>query len=566
MQRIKKYIAIVLTIVFMIQPVTAMAASGNSPFMGTTPYFHDDKFAGRNIVHGIDVSKYQYDIDWEAVKASGVEYAFIRAGYRGYGAAGGMGADPYFVKNIEGALMSGIHVGVYFFSQATTEKEAIEEAQYTLDKVAGYPLSLPIVFDFEYASVNGKAGGRLYDAKLSKEEATRVCLAFCETIEAAGYEPMVYANTVMLNNNVYASAISSRYKIWLAQYTSMSSYKGNYDFWQYTSKGTVGGIEGNVDCNFWYQKPGEELGEIGGTIIESGKPVGLIKVDKIANVTSTERTDSQIHLVWDAVSGIDGYEVYRYNIATGVYDMVTKIPIASISTFTDMNLMPGTTYDYKVRGYKMNTNTGEVIYGEYSEGFAATTAPKMVSGFKAGNRTTDTIHLQWDWIEEITGYQVFRYNVTTKQFDAVTELLDGAITEFTDTGLKTGQAYDYVIKTYINDGTGEYWSDATEPITVRTLPNEVEEVAVTKAKKKKIKLSWQQVTGADGYQIYRYDNTTKKYELVKTITSVEKTSWANKKLKKNTSYSYKIKAYIQEPDGVLYTGEWSQEVKATTKK
>ena len=558
--------AVILASIFMIQPVAVLAASGVSPFMGDTPYFHDDKFEGRNIVHGIDVSKYQYDIDWKKVKESGVEYAFIRAGYRGYGAAGGFGEDPYFVKNMEGAIMAGIHVGVYFFSQATTEKEAIEEAQYTLEKIAGYPLSLPVVFDFEYASVNGKVGGRLYDAKLSKEEATKVCLAFCETIEEAGYEPMVYANTVMLTKHVNASAISSRYKIWLAQYTSQSSYMGNYDFWQYTSKGSVDGIKGNVDCNFWYQKPSEELGELGDAVIQPDKPAEVIKVDAITNVTSTERTDSQIHLVWDAVSGVDGYEVYRYNFATGVYDRITNIPISYISTFTDTNLMPGTTYDYKIRGYKKNADTGEIVYGTYSEGFAASTTPKRVTGFQAGNRTADTIQLQWDWIEEITGYQVFRYNVVTKEFDAVTGLLDGVITEFTDTGLQAGETYDYVIKTYINDGTGEYWSDATAPITVRTLPEKVEEFKVAKVKKKKITLSWQKAEGADGYQIYRYDKKIKNYELIKTITTSEKTSWANKKLQKNTAYSYKIQAYIQEPDGSLYAGEWSEEVKGKTKK
>ena len=108
MQKIKRWIAAFFAVIFMIQPITAMAASGYSPFMGTTPYVHDDKFEGRNIVHGIDVSKYQYDIDWKKVKESGVEYAFIRVGYRGYGTTGAMATDPYFVRNIEGAIMAGI--------------------------------------------------------------------------------------------------------------------------------------------------------------------------------------------------------------------------------------------------------------------------------------------------------------------------------------------------------------------------------------------------------------------------------------------------------------------------
>ncbi len=597
--------------------VRRMSISGNSPFMENTIYFHSDVFTGRNIINGIDVSKYQYNIDWPAAAADGVEYAIIRAGYRGYGAAGGMGADSYFVKNMEGAILAGIDVGVYFFSQATTVEEAIEEAQYTLDKIAGYPVTMPVVLDFEYASVNGKAGGRLYDAKLTKEEATAVCMAFCETIENAGYVPMVYANAVMLNNDLNASEISSKYKIWLAHYNSMTSYNGTYDFWQYTSKGKVDGITGNVDCNFWYQKPGEAVlgvvpnygnssnnnqnngsNENGGNTEGTGnggsnengeenqntgnnensgstennegtvtpdvpvteeKPVG-----RVTGVTSTERTDTQLHLVWTPLTDATGYEIYRYNISTGIYELVHVINISAISTHMDTDLTPGTTYEYMIRGFRIE-DTGEVKYGDYSERFVATTAPKMVTGFYAASRTTTRIRLNWDWVEGITGYQILRYNTEKKEFEIV-KTLDSAKTTWVDTNAEPGKAYDYVIKTYIEDSAGIYWSDPTEPITVRTKPAAVKNFSVTIARKDKLRLSWQQAEGADGYHIYRYNTKTKKYEKIKTIGSGDTTTWVNGKLEKDTTYKYKIKAYIQEPDGIRYAGAYGNVAKGRTKK
>ncbi len=630
--------------------VRRMSIDGNSPFMENTPYFHSDVFAGRNVVHGIDVSKYQYNIDWPKVAADGVDYAIIRVGYRGYGASGGMGADPYFIKNIEGAILAGIDVGVYFFSQATTVEEAIEEAQYTLDKIAGYPITMPVVFDFEYASVNGKTGGRLYNAKLTKKEATAVCMAFCETIENAGYVPMVYANSVMLNNDVNASEISSKYKIWLANYTSMTSYKGTYDFWQYTSKGKVDGITGKVDCNFWYQDPketvlgvipsygnasnnnqgtgntgsngnnqtgentgnngnnqtGENTGNNGNNQTgestenngnnqtgestgnnennqtgestennennQTGENTGNITdvpveekvVEQITGITSTERTDTQLHLVWTPLTDATGYEIYRYNATTGIYQLIHVISTSAISTYMDTDLTPGTNYNYVIRAFSIE-DTQEVIYGDYSERFSVATAPKMVTGFHSSSKTTTRIRLNWDWAEEVTGYEILRYNIEKKQFETV-KILDSATTTWVDTKVKEGTAYDYVIKTYIEDNTGTYWSDPTEAITVKTKPAKVEDFSVTIARKDKLRLNWKQVEGADGYRIYRYNTTTKKYEKIKTIGSGDTTTWVNSKLKKNTTYKYKIKAYIQEEDGTRYTGAYGEVAKGKTKK
>ncbi|MCR5508361.1 MAG: hypothetical protein K6F34_06725 [Lachnospiraceae bacterium] len=190
---------------------------------------------------GIDVSKYQPNINWSAVKASGVNYAIIRCGYRG-ASTGALIQDPYFVSHIKGAKAAGLKVGVYFFTTALNETEAVEEASMCAALCSGYGINYPIFIDCEPSSRPG------YNS-LSASERTAIIRAFCSTIKSAGYTPGVYANKTWLTEKINASALSGC-KIWLAQYNAAGpTYSGRYDIWQYTSKGHVDGIPGNVDMN-----------------------------------------------------------------------------------------------------------------------------------------------------------------------------------------------------------------------------------------------------------------------------------------------------------------------------
>ncbi|MBQ8040644.1 MAG: glycoside hydrolase family 25 protein [Lachnospiraceae bacterium] len=193
---------------------------------------------------GIDVSKWQGNIDWDKVKASGVEFAMIRAGYRG-SQTGALVEDPNFLVNIRGAKRAGLKVGVYFFTQAVNEVEAVEEASMVIALCDGYELDYPVVIDSEGAGGDGRADS------LDTETRTKVCAAFCETIDNAGYEPGVYASRSWYNANLDVKKLD-KYRIWLAEYRSTPLYSGYYDMWQYTSKGKVDGIEGNVDLNISY--------------------------------------------------------------------------------------------------------------------------------------------------------------------------------------------------------------------------------------------------------------------------------------------------------------------------
>ena len=194
---------------------------------------------------GIDVSKWNKEIDWDKVKNAGVEFAIIRAGYRG-SQTGSLVEDPYFRANMKGAIASGIEVGVYFFTQAVNEVEAVEEASAVLQMVREYDLDYPIFIDTEGAGGNGRADG------LDAETRTLVCEAFCRTIENAGYTSGVYASRNWYNNNLKTERLDD-YHIWLAEYRSTPLYQGYYNMWQYTSKGKIDGIEGNVDLNIAYE-------------------------------------------------------------------------------------------------------------------------------------------------------------------------------------------------------------------------------------------------------------------------------------------------------------------------
>lgn len=192
---------------------------------------------------GIDVSKWNGNIDWNAVKNSGVSYVIIRCGYRG-STTGALIEDPMFRSNIQGASSAGLKVGVYFFTQAVNEVEAVEEASMVLGLIKGYNISYPVFLDVEPS--NGRADG------INASTRTAVCRAFCQTIQNSGYKAGIYANKTWLNSYVDAPSLSG-YKIWLAQYAAAPTYnKTRYDMWQYSSKGSVSGIKGNVDMNISY--------------------------------------------------------------------------------------------------------------------------------------------------------------------------------------------------------------------------------------------------------------------------------------------------------------------------
>ena len=198
---------------------------------------------GDSSMVGIDVAKFQGEIDWAKVAADGIDYAMIRLGFRGYG-TGAIVTDPYYEANIDGALENGLDVGVYFFSQATTEAEAVEEAEYVLTQLGDRTITMPVVFDMEMVTEdpNARANG------LTPEERTAITRAFCERIAEAGLQPMIYGNPTWLLSKIKLEQLQD-YPVWLAQYYREPFYPYPFQMWQYSTTGQVDGISGNVDLN-----------------------------------------------------------------------------------------------------------------------------------------------------------------------------------------------------------------------------------------------------------------------------------------------------------------------------
>ncbi|MCD7825172.1 MAG: glycoside hydrolase family 25 protein, partial [Clostridiaceae bacterium] len=350
-------------------------AQSESPYTSST-YTHADAFDGMTVYSGIDVSKFQPTIDWEKVKAAGTDFVIIRAGYRGY-SSGSLQKDSCFESHVTGALAAGLKVGLYFYTEAINTTEAAEEAAYCIDLAKDYDITFPIAYDFELSN----SSGRLVKANLSKSAATANCEAFCDAISDAGYTPMVYANKSDLTNKIDGTALSEKYGIWLAQYNTKATYTGTYQFWQYSSSGTVDGISGNVDCNFWYTS----------TSIDSNPFSTPSATDSSATQTSIE-------------------EAKFSSISKQTYTGNALTPTPAL-TLNGKTLTKGTDYTLS---YTDNTNPGKATITAKGKGSYTGTVsaafkiiPKAISTLK-GKSASKAITLSWEEVALADGYEIYR--------------------------------------------------------------------------------------------------------------------------------------------------------------
>ena len=194
---------------------------------------------------GVDVSSFQGEIDWEKVAASGIKFAMIRLGYRGYGKAGRMVEDDFAKANLEGAKNAGLQVGAYFFSQALSIEEVDEEIEFFMNILGDFPLDMPIILDWEQITVEGSRS-----LGMDARTLTDIQLYFCKTMTEMGYQPMIYFNWYQSTRLMYLHELEE-FPFWLALYQDRMTYPYRVEMWQYTDQGRVPGIEGNVDINVY---------------------------------------------------------------------------------------------------------------------------------------------------------------------------------------------------------------------------------------------------------------------------------------------------------------------------
>lgn len=590
MKKINKVISFLLAFIMLFTSTGVYASTKTrSKYTGIT-YTHNSKFKNKELVYGMDVSQHNGKINFKKAKRDGIEFVFIRVGYTGYTKSSfSLNLDKKYKTYIKDATKAGLKVGVYWYSQSTKVSEAKKEANALLKAIKGYSITMPVVFDYEFADTKK---GRLDSAKLSKTNMTANALAFLNAVSNAGYDACIYASENFLEEHLYANQISSNFKVWLANYSSKTNYKGDYEFWQHTAKGRVSGMRGNVDINFWYK--GENSTYLG-TQVYTGAPIecgvyaaidgrelvenvdytltysnnvnigtahitlngigehkGLkqnytfnIVPDKVKNVFHISSENTSLKLSWDSVSGADAY-------------VITAESINNIKTFTKTvygrtegeidGLIDGNEYIVTVRALGYDSK-GNALSGEPSDYISSKTTGNKVSGIKVSARAEKSITLSWYRIADCESYTVYQYDSTLKDYKPVGKT-DGNTDSLKISNLKQGVSYKFTVCANKENRQCEP-SNAFSAVTV---PKKVSNKSAKSKKSRRINYSFKKVS-ATGYQ-YQW-STHRNFKSNFLTKNTKSTKITIKTAQSRRRYYVRVRAYKTEPGGKKIYGKWS---------
>lgn len=620
---IKKIMSLLLAGTMLVTPITASAFTGGSIFPEKDyvyrTYNHQDRFANMKIQHGIDVSYHNGNLDWSVIKNAGVEFAILRAAYRGYGDEGTLLKDSKFAEYIRGAQSYGIPVGAYIYSQAITTKEAVQEANYILNIVKNYSLDLPIVFDYEFSpSSKGRTNLAWAEGELNKTKMTNITLAFCNTIKSAGYDVMVYANKTFLTKNIDHEVIENAgYDVWLAHYVNQNennyqgtNYTGDFKIWQYTSTGRIPGIADKVfDCNFMYggdisssvrisdipnqvytgsevvpsftvtygdkilvdgldyvatYQNNSSIGTATVNVLGAGTYEGLLNLTKKFNIVpdtvrdvrpSNVKTDSA-ELSWTAVNGASGYIIQIQK--NGKWTNLGTYPSERASI---KGLMPGSVNNIHIAAY---TNVNGINYmGAYSDAVKIETAVGAVNP-RVSAYANNFVTLTWDKQTAANGYEVFKYDASSKKYVLYKNITNPNTNTCKVTGLASNKKYNFKVRAYQIDDSEKTYAPFGAVVSQYTSIAKPKLNSAKSTSKKKIKASWSKVKGASGYQVMwsTYKNFSKNYKTksVKAKYSSKTVTTAQSK----KTYYVRVRAY-KTINGKKVYSPWSNTKKVKTK-
>ena len=608
---IKKIMSLLLAGTMLVTPITASAFTGSSNFMDKT-YTHQDRFVSSGIQQGIDVSYHNGTLDWSTIKAAGVDFAILRAAYRGYGTEGTLVRDAKFAEYMQGAMSQGIPVGAYIYSQAITTAEAVQEDNYILNIGRGYSLDLPIVFDYEFAGVKtGRLDSAWSSGKLNKSKMTDIALAFCDTIKNAGYDAMVYANKTFLSKNLDHEVIENAgYEIWLAHYTTNTNYTGDYKIWQYTSSGRIPGIEGKrFDCNFMYSgtismslKISNIPNQIyqgydvspsvtvtnGGTVLTEGTDytvsyqnnsgigtatvnvfgagiydgyINLTKTfnivpDTVQNMQISKAGTNTVDLSWSPVSGADGYTVQIFK--NGKWVSVGNF----VGTSAQISgLLPGSVNYVHIAAYA--SSNGKTYIGNYNTAVKIETTVGAINP-RVSAYANNFVTLTWDKQTAANGYEVFKYDASSKKYVLYKNITNPNTNTCKVTGLASNRKYNFKVRAYQIDDSEKTYAPFGAVVSQYTSIAKPKLNSAKSTSKKKIKASWSKVGGASGYQVMwsTYKNFSKNYKTkyVKAKYSSKTVTTAQSK----KTYYVRVRAYKTISGKKVYS-QWSSTKKVKTK-
>lgn len=565
--------------------------------------------SGKKITNGIDVSVWDGTINWKKVKAAGTDYAIVRCGYTGYG-SGGLYPDSQYVANMSGAASAGVPVGVYIYSQATTKAEARAEAQYCLSKVKGYTIKMPIVMDVEFAEDSSGFTGRLYKANLSKSKQTEICKEFCTVIREAGYTPMIYANASMLRDNMNADELSAICPIWMANYTTATSYSGEYEYWQYSETGRVDGISTMIDCNF-----------------------RLVDASGSGNTTPSATVPATSVSVSKETAALTYGSTLKLSATAEPSDTTDSVSWSSADTGIATVSSNGT-----VTATGVGKTTIKAKAGSKSASCTVTVSPEKVQITELRNTSYGNLKITWKAAGGAQTYKVFRS--TTGVSGSYDKIGSTTGTSYKDTTVKPGVKYYYRVRASKSVGgttySGSYsaaksatanivttalslnsssaklvagktktlkatiapansvsdvtWSSSDKSVatvsksgkitakkpgkavitaksaaksvtcTVTVVPAKTTIKSAAKTGKGKIQIKWKSAKGAQKYYIYR--STSGKSGTFKRVKTSTKNSWTNKGLTSGKRYYYRITS-VAVNGGTTYKGTVSSTVSRT---
>ncbi len=605
---------------------TCIVASASSAVVDSGGYSHASKFGNTLVIDGIDVSEYQQQIDWAKVKRQGIDYAYIRVGFSYLASPHRTNTDSYFEYNYKEARANDIMVGVYYYSTATSPTEAQKEAKYVLDVLDGRELDLPVAYDFEMPS-----GSRLTSAYNSwssstrKDKAATNSLAFLNYIKKnSDYESMFYSYRAITSpygnpssNKINMNLIDNKFKVWLAQYSTDNSYERPYEYWQYTSSGSITGISGRVDCNFWYYDNNAEETKSGTKSIKNAS----VSLGKTSYEYTKYRKYPSVSVTYNGTKltkGVDYKVNYIKNVLAGTayariegigkYSNVKMVPftitttdiadggtVGSIAdvTYSGSAKKPtvkvqykGTTLktcDYSV-SYSNNKNAGTATvkitgkrnyHGTLTKTFKIKKATPKFTGYTTYNRTTDrddfTINTKCDSDGKLT-YKSSDTSIATVSNTGKVSLKGGTGTAVITVTCAETNNYEKATRQVNIKVTAA--AQPEDPVTPQppAANGTIAGVENTTIKASSalgsgfIQLNWTKSAGykVDYYEVYRsttsgsYSNTP-----FYTTTSGTAVTYKNtKSLTNGTKYYYRIRG-VRTIDGKKYYTQWSNQAYRT---
>lgn len=436
-------------------------------------------------VKGVDVSYHQGDINWEKAKSSGVKFAIIRAG-------NGTKEDIKFKANIEGALNAGMEVGVYWFSNAYTVNSTKDEAQKCMEVISPYKneLSFPVFFDYEEYTIKSAQDNKV---NLSLSSVSNICETFLSKLKLNGYKCGIYTNKTV--SKFYISDnLRNSYDFWIAQYNGRCTYWGKYTMWQYSKSGKVDGINGNVDLNYYYKIPPVNISNVTINSISNQKYTGN-KITPSISIKYNNKT------------------LVKNKDYTMSFENNTSIGTATVTIKCNGNYTGTKKITFKI-------------------------VPKTVTNGKISSTTSSSIKLSWLKVSNADGYRIYRSTSKNGTYTKIKDITKNSTLNYTDSNLSSNKNYYYKIKSFKTLKKEKYYGYYSNIINGETNLS-TPSVKLSTPKSKSIKVSWNKISGAKGYEVYRA--TSKKGKYSKTTTS--NLSYTNTNLTKKKIYYYKVRAY-----------------------